>query len=1034
MVNLARNKLYFFAKLPLLNVMFALVYFALAQFGMMWSSLTSNVTLVWPAAGVALFGLLLFGLRVAPGIFIGAFTATLFLHFDPNIGRSFTSIAFTFLMTCADLLQSWLIARMNRGLFTRNLLISLPRALYFIGSIFICCSISSSIGVNSLYYLNIIPQDELIKSWAFWWMGDSIGMLVVTSILAWALIPRIRHNNPQAQAFLLLCAGVGVVLFLVSALGYVERNSAVPLIPEANDLRPWYLPSWLQLSALAMGLTLIGLLTAYLRARQKNDDLFLRIQQKLEEDVSSHTEALRAANDWLLNEIVQRQQTQEQLQASQAALKEREQHLRSLLDNIPDPIWLKNMEGFYISCNKAFAQMLGRPEHEVLGKTEQQLVTPELADLFRHYDQQALRSHEPHRYEQWISIANQQRYLLDTLKVALRDDEGKPTGILGIGRDITEKNLLFTELEKFKRFAEYSSQGFGIATLDAETIYMNASMRTMLNGVLGDGNFKQQFWQYFPVELQQHVRDEIIPQVLREGQWQGELAALHPDGSQFPTHETFFVIRDDQGKPQYIGNIMTDISAQKETETQLSRAKETAEEATRAKSRFLANMSHEIRTPLNAVLGYTQLLMRDEKFTGNQRERLELILTSSQRLLGLINDILDLSKIESGVLNLRKDYFDLHQEIDDIQTIMAERASAKGLQLITQIDLPAPYIVKGDRQKIGQILLNLLGNAIKFTPHGSVSLQVMPLPANNVEFVIGDTGPGIAEKELAELFAAFKQGQAGEDAGGTGLGLALSRHLAEGMGGSLRLSSVLGQGTLAYLMLPLASENIVLEQRNNQASHHLEAGSHCRALVVEDDQASCDILVDLLRQIGCETLAARDGHEGLLQCASHNFDIIFTDIRMPGINGLDMLRKLRTDPAYRNTPIIAVSASSLEHERAFYLAQGFQEFIGKPYAFDDIFNALSRFAQVRFAGQDDKPVAAAGDDNAIVDIAIISAELEELARRAASGDMSNSKKIIANLTPAQLGNQRHQQLLNAVRQYDLERIEKLVHIWLAETR
>lgn len=908
MVNLARNKLYFFAKLPLLNLAFALGYFYLAQFGMVWSSLTSNVTLVWPAAGFALFGLLLFGLRVAPGIFIGAFAATQFLHFEPTIGRNFGSLAFAALMSAADLLQSWLIARLNRGLFTRNMLISLNRALYFIGSIFACCSISSSVGANVLYRLGLIPETELIKSWAFWWMGDSTGMLVMTSLLAWLLIPRIRHNNTQAQAFLLLCAGVGVVLFLVSALGYIERTGSTPLLTDIDQSRPWYLPSWLQLSALALGLTLIGLLTAYLRARQKNDDLFQRIQQKLEEEVLSQTQALRKANDWLLNEVVQRQQTQEQLQASQAALKEREQHLRSLLDNIPDPIWFKNFDGVYISCNKAFARMLGKTEAEVIGTTEEQLVTRALAEAFRFNDQLALKSHGLHRYEQVIHIDGQSEYLLDISKVAVRDEQDKAIGILGIGRDI---------------------------------------------------------------------------------------------------------------------------AAQKETERQLSIAKETAEEATRAKSRFLANMSHEIRTPLNAVLGYTQLLMRDEKFTGNQRERLELILTSSQRLLGLINDILDLSKIESGVLNLRKDYFDLHQEILDIQTIMAERAGTKGLQLITQIDLPAPYIVKGDRQKIGQILLNLLGNAIKFTPHGSVSLQVIPLADNRIEFVIGDTGPGIAEKELAELFAAFKQGQAGEDAGGTGLGLALSRHLAEGMGGRLQLSSVLGQGTLAYLTLPLASEDIVLEQRSNQPLHHLEAGCRCRALVVEDDRASCDILVDLLRQIGCETLAAQDGREGLLQCASNHFDIIFTDIRMPGINGLDMLRKLRTEPAYSNTPIVAVSASSLEHERAFYLAQGFQEFIGKPYAFEDIFTALHKFAGVRFAGETNTPEAGLEESPAI-DIVPLKPALEELAQCAASGDMSSSKKIIATLTPAGLGNLRHQQLLTALRQYDLERIEKLVHIWLGE--
>lgn len=917
MVNLARNKIYFFIKLPLLNLVFALVYYHLAQFGMMWSSLTSNVTLVWPAAGFALFGFLLFGLRVAPGIFIGSCSATLWLNLGPTIGIDFTSVACALLMSTADVTQSWLVSRLNRGLLSRNLLISLKRTLYFIGSIFLCCGISSSVGTNVLYQLGIIPDAELAKSWAFWWMGDSIGMLVVTSLLAWLLVPRIRDNNTHAQAFLLLCAGVGVVLFSVSALGYIERANTLPLISNANQLRPWYLPSWLQLSALALGLILIGLLTAYLRARQKNDDLFRQVQHKLEEDVLSQTEALRKANDWLLNEVMQRQKTQEQLQTSQAALKESEQHLRSLLDNIPDPIWFKNLNGVYISCNKAFARMLGKTEAEVVGFAEEQLVTRELYEAFRFNDQLALKSAELksaelHRYEQRIHTSDQLDYLLDISKVAVRDEQGNAIGILGIGRDI---------------------------------------------------------------------------------------------------------------------------SAQKKAERELSVAKDTAEEATRAKSRFLANMSHEIRTPLNAVLGYTQLLMRDDQFTGNQRDRLELILTSSQRLLGLINDILDLSKIESGVLNLRHDYFDLHEEVTDIQTIMQERASAKGLQLITQIDLAAPYTVRGDRQKIGQILLNLLGNAIKFTPRGSVSLQVTPLADEKIEFVIGDTGPGIAEKELAELFAAFKQGQAGEDAGGTGLGLALSRHLAEGMGGSLQLSSVLGQGTLAYLVLPLTREQVVPEQqRLKQQVKRLEPGRKCSVLVVEDDPASCEILVDLLRQIGCETLAARDGREGLLHCASRHFDIIFTDIRMPGINGLDMLRKLRTEPAYSTTPIVAVSASSLEHERAFYLAEGFQDFIGKPYAFEDIFSSLRTFTGASFIGEEGNEVSTGVDEEFVVtEIAAIRTELETLARYAASGDMSNSKKMIASLTPEQLGSQRHQQLLSALRQYDLERVEKLVHIWLGET-
>jgi two-component system aerobic respiration control sensor histidine kinase ArcB len=911
-LKLSRKYIYLYAKLPLLNLGFAAVYFLLAQFGITWSSLTSQVSLVWPAAGFAVFGLLVFGLRIAPGIFVGAFSATYFINLQPAVGGGSQTLIAAAAMTSADLIQAFVIARINRGLLSSNLLVNLPRTLMFIASVFVFAVISSSVGVYTLATLGMVADAELGKNWAFWWMGDSVGILVFTALFAWVLIPRVR-NNTHSQAFLLLSAGVGLVIFLVSALGYIELNEAERLAAAAREMtlaarldpRPWYQPSWLQFSALAMGLALIGLLTAYIRTRQKHDDFLRENQKRLEEEIESHTQALRKANDWLLNEVVERQQTQEQLQNSQAALRAREQHLRTLLDNIPDPIWFKNLDGVYVSCNKAFARMLNQTEDNVVGKTEDQLVSRDLAEFFRHNDQQALKTNELHRYEQLIKTSEHDQYLLDTLKVAVRDEQGKAVGILGIGRDI---------------------------------------------------------------------------------------------------------------------------SAQKEVEKQLSFAKEAAEEATRAKSRFLANMSHEIRTPLNAVLGYTQLLMRDEQFSGSQRERLQLILVASQRLLTLINDILDLSKIESGVLNLRKEYFDLHQEVADIQIIMAERAQNKGLQLITQVDLPSPYIVKGDRQKIGQILLNLLGNAIKFTNRGSVSLYVAYI-AGEVEFVIGDTGPGISEQELAELFSAFKQGQAGEEAGGTGLGLTLSRHLAEGMGGSLKLSSILGQGTLAHLRLPLMSENVLLDPRDTQQQvSRLQPGSQCKVLVVEDDLASYEILVDLLQQIGCETYAAHDGREGLALCQAQTFDIIFTDIRMPHLNGLEMLRRLRALPGYENTPIVAVSASSLEHERHYYLTQGFQEFIGKPYAFDDVFSALKHYLHVAFDTDNNISEPEPADDTP-VDLSLIANRLKELAEAAASGEMSVAKKIITAFTTHQLGKHRHQQLINAMRQYDLEKIEELVREW-----
>jgi CheY-like chemotaxis protein len=447
-------------------------------------------------------------------------------------------------------------------------------------------------------------------------------------------------------------------------------------------------------------------------------------------------------------------------------------------------------------------------------------------------------------------------------------------------------------------------------------------------------------------------------------------------------------------------------------------------------------MSHEIRTPLNAVLGYSQLLMSDQSLSPLQRERMSSILNSGQRLLHLINDILDLSKIEAGALHLREDYFDLHQELLDIIALMTAKASSKGLRLDYKIDLPAPAIVKSDRQKIGQIILNLLGNAIKFTPSGSVSLRAS-LQQNLMHFHIEDTGPGIAAQELKLLFAAFKQGKAGEESGGTGLGLVISKHIADGLGGELRLDSAPGKGTHAHLQLPLqleTSAQLDLQTQTDQVQ--VAEGARCNVLVVEDDAASRDVLVNLLRDMGCDVLTAENGQDGLRVASSKALDIVFTDIRMPELSGTDMLKQLREKIAFEQLPVVAVSASSLEHERTFYLGQGFHEFIGKPYQFRDIASVLVKFVPGKFHQQHTSaPEAAAADKLHWPDqpaIAQLQQQLNAFKAALNTGDMNTSKKHFANFSAANLGATCYQQIHSALRQYDLVQAEQLVEDVLRE--
>ncbi|MET0356526.1 MAG: ATP-binding protein [Cellvibrio sp.] len=858
--------------------------------------------------------------------------------------------------------------------------------------------IGSAIARNQLSNVDVILRFTKDETTIWKWQNNQlIGVsakndsLLKSSTLVSGKIPVIKVNSSEWQVFI-----------------NPERIST------------WLLPSFQQIKVLLFGLVLVVLLSAYLQALYRHDQVIIDNQAKLEQEIDAQTKALRLANETLTTEIKNKEHSQEQLKASEA-------HKRTLLDNLPYPVWFKSPEGAYLSFNKIVSDLFNKNEADIIGKHAGNYVDSDLEALLRDYEKAVLESKEAIKREIWMHIPqlNQQR-LMDIIKVAVRDEAGIPLGILSIARDITEQHQLINELEKFKRFAEYASEGFSIMTLTAETLYMNRSMQKILSSEHTPAH--NDFYSYFPSDLQPQWRDKIFPYLLLNGYWQGELAALRADGSRFPTKETFFIIRDDKGKPIYLGEVMIDISEQKRTEESLQLAKETAEEATRAKSRFLANMSHEIRTPLNAVLGYSQLLIADKQLSPQQHERMNAILMAGQRLLHLINDILDLSKIEAGALHVRDDYFDLHQELNDIASLMRTKAIAKGLILNYKDQLPTPAIVKSDKQKIGQIILNLLGNAIKFTPGGEINLHVTHNDRGILIDVI-DTGPGISAQELQLLFTAFKQGKAGEEFGGTGLGLVISKNIAEKLGGELRLDSEPGKGTHAHLHLPLSIHfDTRLENTLNTIQARLTQDSHCSVLVVEDDKASRDVLVNLLRDTGCHVLEAATGSEGLAKALASNPDIIFTDIRMPELSGSDMLKELRKKIAYDDMPVIAVSASSLEHERTFYLSQGFHEFISKPYQFSDIYAALQKFTHAQFLQSQQTQVEPVGDKKILTasELEELQTQLNALKESLNKGDMNTSKKLFAQQNVQNLGSEAHQKIHNAIRQYDLVLAETFV--------
>jgi signal transduction histidine kinase/CheY-like chemotaxis protein len=385
---------------------------------------------------------------------------------------------------------------------------------------------------------------------------------------------------------------------------------------------------------------------------------------------------------------------------------------------------------------------------------------------------------------------------------------------------------------------------------------------------------------------------------------------------------------------------------------ELAAAVEQAEQASRAKSAFLANMSHEIRTPMNAILGYAQILQRSADLGTEHRGAVQTIEHSGNHLLTLINGILDLSKIEAGRMELEVEDFELTRLLQGLESMFAGRCREKGIGWSLEWTADSLW-VQGDRTKLTQVLINLLGNAVKFTRTGEVALRVTRLDRQTCRFEIRDTGPGIPEAEREALFGLFQQGKAGRDKGGTGLGLALARRQVMLMGGGeLEVETAQGEGScLSFsLRLPAATAPGPPGPAGGVAQvGRLQPHSRVRALVADDDADNRGMLRRMLGDLGVEVEAVANGSRALEQLEAHHADIVFTDLRMPVVDGWETLERVRSRPEWAAIKVVAVSASALEHQRDEALAAGFDAFIAKPLLVEQVCDCLVSLLGVEFA-------------------------------------------------------------------------------------
>jgi signal transduction histidine kinase/DNA-binding response OmpR family regulator len=401
---------------------------------------------------------------------------------------------------------------------------------------------------------------------------------------------------------------------------------------------------------------------------------------------------------------------------------------------------------------------------------------------------------------------------------------------------------------------------------------------------------------------------------------------------------------------------------------ELVKARDEAQAANRAKSTFLANMSHELRTPLNAILGFSNLL-RESGASEQQRRDLDIINRSGKHLLGLINDVLDVAKIEAGRTGLEIAPFELGSLIQDVMDMVRPRAAEKGLALRVET-AQLPLFVRIDAARLRQVLINLLSNAVKFTEHGSVSLRVNAVPAAEsgevlLTFEIEDTGEGIAAGDLPAIFDAFVQPNTAKRHEGVGLGLTISRRIMELMGGTIQVESTPGQGSRFWTQ-------ITVERAQASELHQgpdldgvtalAEGQPECRVLIVEDQQENWMVLQRLLENAGFRVRVAEDGAQGVKQFRKWRPQFIWMDLRMPVMDGIEAARRIRKCEGGREVKIAAVTASGYASERSEVLAEGLDDYVRKPYRPAEIFECMARHLGVRY--QVSRPPAKPGGEEA----------------------------------------------------------------------
>ena len=625
---------------------------------------------------------------------------------------------------------------------------------------------------------------------------------------------------------------------------------------------------------------------------------------------------------------------EEEVREAQEALRKSEEQHRLIMDGIPDMIDQVTPQGEITFSNKSRREFLrdaGVEEGGSVGENIFEQMSPEdakqLRENFAKFDPE-----HPILQHEMISVGTDgQEYHLRWRNQALFDDDGKVSSIVGIGRDFTSGKRAEKEIARVQDALRRSEERNRLILDRAFAAVVSMD----LEGKITAWNLRAEELFGWPKSeaIGRTVEETIIPRRYREGHREGlklfrktgeanvigrvlELEALHRDGHEFPVDLAITHVELLSGG--LFTAFILDISDRKEAEEALRQAKEEAEAATRAKSEFLANMSHEIRTPMNAILGFSELLERKIE-DASLKHYLDSISSSGRTLLGLINDLLDLSKIEAGKLNIEWEPVNVTAVFEEIRNIFELRTKEKNLDLFLDIDSALPSWVLLDEVRVRQVLFNLVGNAIKFTHSGHVRLCVekayneVDESKLDLSISVEDTGVGIKAEEQDRIFEEFAQqsGQSSRTFGGTGLGLSITKRLVHLMGGTIEVESEVGKGTTVKVVLKdLEVASVDVDARKTDDEDFEEViFDPATVLIVEDKYLNRALVREFLENTGLTILEAENGLEGVEAAVRNHPDLILMDISMPVMNGREASKSIRENSEIGSTPIIVLTAS-----------------------------------------------------------------------------------------------------------------------------